>query len=69
MNILYQSIIRTGQSLLSEDQENPEYDRAIVELIADLTGSTEADAAVITVARDLGVSLIYIYPGSVGNGG
>lgn len=38
MKITYDKLIEVGALLVSEDGENPEYDRAITEFIVDLVG-------------------------------
>ena len=44
--------LAVAQALRSEDGENPEYDRALCELIADIYGLTKFE-----VANALGISL------------
>jgi len=50
-------VIEAAQNLKSEDQENPEYDRALVELVMDSCNLSREEAA----AR-LEIPLDYIYP-------
>lgn len=53
----YQQILATGKNLLSEDGDNPEYDRAIVELIRD-----SFPVELETVIADLNLQPEYLYP-------
>ena len=49
-----ENVLREAASLLSEDGENPEYDRAITELTCAVLGvSTENKAAVLSFLRAL----------------
>lgn len=40
---ILQDVLVTAADLVSEDGENPEYDRALVELLLDLTGTSTED--------------------------
>lgn len=55
--VSYINAVSSAYALKSEGQENPEYDRALVELISDLYGYSPK-----TVAKSLALSMTYIYP-------
>ncbi len=56
MSKTYTEAIVIAIGLVTEDGDNPEYDRALVELIWDLFGVDRA-----TVAKDLGLALDDLY--------
>ena len=55
----YLSLVQTARSLKSESGENPEYDRALVELLSDVFYVDRKQ-----VAADVGVDLCKLYPGA-----
>lgn len=52
MSFTIETLLATAADLISEDDDNPEYDRAIAELTNDLLGGTQDDKdAVLAVLR------------------
>ena len=53
MNIAVTELVQAAQELRSEDGENPEYDRALVELVSRASGNS--DDSFPSVAHTLGI--------------
>lgn len=50
------ALLEAAQNLKSEDRENPEYDRALLELVSDATGLSKEETA-----EHLGIPLGHVY--------